>query len=79
MATVIEAAGNLAFSLIANSIRDVYLQRLDLFRAIVERRGELRYDAVAAAIGRARRRTPRAAAMTALALAQEERLLEALR
>ena len=78
MATVIEAAGNVAFALIANSIRDVYLQRLELFRAIVERRGELRYEAVAAAIGR---RDPDAARreMTALALAQEERLLEALR
>jgi len=78
MATVIEAAGNLAFALIANSIRDVYLQRLELFRAIVERRGELPYEAVAAAIGR---RDPDAARreMTALALAQEERLLEALR
>jgi GntR family transcriptional repressor for pyruvate dehydrogenase complex len=77
MATVIEAAGNLVFSLIANSIRDVYLQRLDLFRAIVERREELRYDAVAAAIedGDAERARSE---MTALALAQEERLLEAL-
>jgi GntR family transcriptional regulator, transcriptional repressor for pyruvate dehydrogenase complex len=78
MATVIEAARNLAFSLIANSIRDVYLQRLDLFRAIVERREELGYGAVASAIedgdaGRAR------ATMTALASAQEQRLLEALR
>jgi GntR family transcriptional repressor for pyruvate dehydrogenase complex len=78
MATVIEAAGNLVFSLIANSIRDVYLQRLDLFRAIVERREELRYDAVAAAIedGDAERARSE---MKALALAQEERLLEALR
>ena len=50
MATVIEAARNLAFSLIANSIRDVYLERLDLFRAIVERPDELGYAAVAAAI-----------------------------
>jgi GntR family transcriptional regulator, transcriptional repressor for pyruvate dehydrogenase complex len=78
MATVIEAAGNLVFSLIANSIRDVYLQRLDLFRAIVERREELRYDAVAAAIedGDAERARSE---MKALALAQEERLLEARR
>jgi DNA-binding FadR family transcriptional regulator len=78
MATVIEAAGNLAFSLIANSIRDVYLQRLDLFRPIVGAREELRYEAVAAAIeerdaGRAR------AEMAALARAQEQRLLESLR
>jgi GntR family transcriptional regulator, transcriptional repressor for pyruvate dehydrogenase complex len=78
MATVIEAARNLAFSLIANSIRDVYLQRLDLFRAIVERREELGYAAVASAI--AERDAERARAeMAALARAQEERLLEALR
>jgi GntR family transcriptional repressor for pyruvate dehydrogenase complex len=78
MATVIEAAGNLAFSLIANSIRDVYLQRLDLFRPIVERPGELRYGAVAAAID-ARDGDAARAEMTALARAQEDRLLEALR
>jgi GntR family transcriptional regulator, transcriptional repressor for pyruvate dehydrogenase complex len=74
MATVIEAARNLAFSLIANSIRDVYLRRLDLFRAIVERREELGYAAVASAIAERAR-----AEMAALARAQEERLLEALR
>lgn len=77
MATVIEAAGNLAFSLIANSIRDVYLEHLDLFRAIVERREGLDYSAVAAAIAdgevvRAR------VAMTSVASAQEARLIEAL-
>jgi GntR family transcriptional regulator, transcriptional repressor for pyruvate dehydrogenase complex len=78
IATVIEAARNLAFSLIANSIRDVYLQRLDLFRPIVERPAELGYDAVAAAIDARDAETARAE-MTALAEAQEARLLEALR
>jgi DNA-binding FadR family transcriptional regulator len=78
MATVIEAARNLAFSLIANSIRDVYLQRLDLFRPIVDRSGELPYGAIAAAIAAGDRAAARAG-MTALARAQEERLLEALR
>jgi GntR family transcriptional repressor for pyruvate dehydrogenase complex len=77
MATVIEAAGNVAFSLIANSIRDVYLQRLELFRAIVTRREELDYAAVAAAIG-ARDDAAARTAMTALASAQEQRLFEAL-
>jgi len=77
MATAIEAAGNLAFSLIANSIRDVYLQRLELFRAIVTRRQELDYAAVAAAI-EARDGAAARAAMAALAGAQERRLLEAL-
>jgi GntR family transcriptional repressor for pyruvate dehydrogenase complex len=78
MATVIEAAGNLAFSLIANSIRDVYLQRLELFRAIVTRRDELDYGGVARAIAAGDAPGARAA-MTALARAQEARLLEALR
>jgi GntR family transcriptional regulator, transcriptional repressor for pyruvate dehydrogenase complex len=77
MATVIEAAGNLAFSLIANSIRDVYLQSLELFRAIVTRREELGYAAVAAAIGAGDAEVARAA-MSALASAQEQRLFEAL-
>jgi GntR family transcriptional repressor for pyruvate dehydrogenase complex len=77
MATVIEAARNLAFSLIANSIRDVYLQRLELFRPIVDGRDDLAYAAVAAAIEE--RDAARArAAMTALASAQEARLMEAL-
>jgi DNA-binding FadR family transcriptional regulator len=73
MATVIEAAQNLAFSLIANSIRDVYLQRAELFRAIVERRDELDYAGVAAAIaaGESQRARER---MRALAEAQEARL-----
>jgi GntR family transcriptional regulator, transcriptional repressor for pyruvate dehydrogenase complex len=78
MTTVIGAARNLVLALIANSIRDVYLQRLDLFRPIVERAGELRYDAVAAAI-EARDGDTARAEMTALAIAQEERLLESLR
>ncbi len=77
MATVIEAAGNLAFSLIANSIRDVYLQRLDLFRAIVARRAELDYAEVATAIATADPAAARAA-MTTLAGAQQAHLLEAL-
>jgi DNA-binding FadR family transcriptional regulator len=77
MATIIEAAGNLAFSLIANSIRDVYLQRLDLFRAIVARRAELDYASVSAAITTADPAAARAA-MTALASAQQIHLLEAL-
>jgi GntR family transcriptional regulator, transcriptional repressor for pyruvate dehydrogenase complex len=77
MATVIEAAGNLAFSLIANSIRDVHLQRLDLFRVIVVRRADLDYTAVASAIGADDPDRSRAA-MTALATTQEAHLLEAL-
>ena len=68
MATVIEAAGNLVFTLIVNSIRDVYLQRLEPFRAIVARpRRAAAYDAVAAAIDARATPTPPRGAMTALA------------
>jgi GntR family transcriptional repressor for pyruvate dehydrogenase complex len=77
MATVIEAAANLAFSLIANSIRDVYLERLELLRALVTRRDEQDYAAVAAAIGGGDAVAARAT-ITALASAQERGLLEAL-
>jgi DNA-binding FadR family transcriptional regulator len=77
MATVIEAAGNLVLSLIANSIRDVYLQRLDLFRPIVSGRSELGYAAVAAAIDAGDAATARTT-MTALATAQQTRLLDTL-
>ena len=77
MATVIEAAGNLAFALIANSIRDVYLEHRDRFRAIVERHEELDYAAVASAIAAGDGDRARAA-MTSLASAQEARLTEAL-
>ena len=77
MATTIEAARNLAFSLIANSIRDVYLQRLEPFRAIVTRRAELDYGAVASAIGERDAEGARAA-MIHLAGVQEQRLLEAM-
>ena len=77
MGTVIEAAGNVAFSLIANSIRDVYLAAARPVprdrrpprdaRLRRGRRGDRRGDAGAAR-----------AAMAALAAAQEARLLEAL-
>ncbi|HKH16784.1 MAG TPA: hypothetical protein VKA57_04605 [Solirubrobacteraceae bacterium] len=70
-----EAARNVAFSLIANSIRDAYLQRRDLFRAIVERRAELGCAAVASAIEAGDVAIAREA-MTKLARAQEQRLLE---
>ncbi len=78
MATVIEAAGNLVLSLIANSIRDVYLERLDLFRPIVSGRSELGYAAVAAGIDAGDAATARTT-MTALATAQQTRLLDTLR
>ena len=41
MATVIDAAGNLVFTLILNSIRELYLGHLERFRPIVTGREEL--------------------------------------
>jgi DNA-binding FadR family transcriptional regulator len=53
MATVIDAARNLVFTLIINSIRELYAQHLEAFRAIVRDRAALAplYAAAAEAIG----------------------------
>jgi DNA-binding FadR family transcriptional regulator len=74
-ATVIEAAGNLVFTLILNSIRELYAEQLEAFRAIVSNRGELTpmYEAAAAAIAGADA-DGAAAAVDALAAAQEARM-----
>lgn len=78
--TVIEAAGNLVFTLIINSIRAVYVEHLELFRAIVSERDELvplyRRAARAIADGNGRRA---AEVARRLAEAQEERMLATLR
>ena len=76
-AVLIEAAGNVVFLLIMNSIRSLYLDHLELFRPIVADRSRLDYRAAAAAVvagdaGEA------AVHVRALAAAQEARLLEAL-
>lgn len=77
MATVVEAARNVAFSLIANSIRDVCGERRELFSPIAGRRDEPGYAAVASAIARCDAGRAHAEMMT-LASAQESRP-EALR
>ena len=41
MATVVEAAGNLVFQLIMNSVRELYLPRIELFAPVVARPGAL--------------------------------------
>jgi len=78
MATVIDAAGNLVFTLILNSIRELYLGHLDRFLPIVAGREELaplyRRAARAIAAGEGGRA---AAALTKLAGAQERRMLAA--
>jgi DNA-binding FadR family transcriptional regulator len=75
MAAVIEAAGNLVFQLIMNSVRELYLPHAELFTALVARRGELLplYARVAEAI-EAGDADAAATATAALAEAQEARM-----
>lgn len=78
-ATLIQASQNLVLLLIANSIRDLYFQRLAAFRAIVADRATLaeHYESAAAAIDA---RDPDAAALAVgrIAAAQERAMLEGL-
>ncbi|NLT04984.1 MAG: FadR family transcriptional regulator [Solirubrobacterales bacterium] len=78
MAAVVEAAGNLVFQLIMNSVRELYVAHADRFAAIVARPDELAplYRAAAAAIADAEPDAA-AAAVAALAAAQEARMAEA--
>lgn len=75
MAAVVEAAGNLVFQLIANSVRELYLAHAAQFAALVARRDELAplYARVAGAI-EARDAEAAGAAMGELAAAQERRI-----
>jgi DNA-binding FadR family transcriptional regulator len=76
MQTLIDAAGNLIFQLIINSIRELYLGHLERFRPIVTDRATTAplYAEAAAAVaaGSAERA---AAAVERLAAAQEDRML----
>jgi DNA-binding FadR family transcriptional regulator len=73
MGVLIEAAGNLVFTLILNSIRELYLQHLGRFRPIVARRDALGplYAEAAAAVAAADAERA-AAAVERLAGLQEE-------
>jgi GntR family transcriptional regulator, transcriptional repressor for pyruvate dehydrogenase complex len=77
MSELVEAAGNVVFVLILNSIRELYLERAELFRAVVA--GDLpplyRRAAAAVAAGSPARA---AGAVGELTARQEERLMEAL-
>jgi GntR family transcriptional regulator, transcriptional repressor for pyruvate dehydrogenase complex len=75
MATVIEAAGNLVFQLIMNSVRELYLPRIESFGRVLSNRPELNplYERAAHAIG-AHDPDGAAQAISALAAAQEERM-----
>jgi GntR family transcriptional regulator, transcriptional repressor for pyruvate dehydrogenase complex len=80
MATVIDASHNLVFSLILNSIRELYLNHLERFRPIVTDRAELlpHYARAAQAIAGGEA-TRAAGAVEKLAADQERRMLEAER
>ena len=79
-AVLVEAAGNLVFSLITNSIRELYLARRELFRPIVSRRQELAPLYARAAEAVAKRDAPAAeTAVDRLAAAQTARVLGSLR
>jgi GntR family transcriptional repressor for pyruvate dehydrogenase complex len=77
-AELIEAAGNLVFSLVMNSIRHLYLENAELFAALVSDAGELAplYRRAARAV-RAQDGTRAARAVDELAGLQEERVVAA--
>lgn len=76
MAAVIEAAGNLVFQLIMNSVRELYLPHAGRFTALVARREELvpLYARAARAISEGDDDAA-AAALAAIAATQEEAML----
>ncbi len=78
MATVVEAAGNLVFQLIMNSVRELYLPKIELFGPVVADRGALAplYARGAAAIA-AGESAAAAEAIGELARAQELRMVGA--
>jgi len=78
-AELVDAAGNLVFRLLTNSIREVYFEHADLFRAIVDGEGELSplYAEAAAAVG-IQAAAQAALAVRRLAEGQAARLAEAL-
>jgi GntR family transcriptional regulator, transcriptional repressor for pyruvate dehydrogenase complex len=62
MAALVEAAGNLVFQLVMNSVRELYLPHADVFAALVSHRAELGPLYAAAAAGVAARDAEAAAA-----------------
>jgi DNA-binding FadR family transcriptional regulator len=76
MSTVIEAAGNLIFQLIMNSVRELYLPNAEAFAGVVAERHRLAplYARAAGAIA-AKDGDAAAAALGELAAAQEQRML----
>jgi GntR family transcriptional repressor for pyruvate dehydrogenase complex len=76
MSELVDAAGNVVFTLIMNSIRELYFERADLFRAVVGDTEELAPDYEQAASAVARQDANKAAAaIEQLTAQQEQRLL----
>ena len=75
MSELTEAAGNLVFTLIMNSIRELYFDRAELFRAVVG--GAEEYEAIARSV-EAQDGDAAADATEQLTLGQERRLRESL-
>ena len=76
MSELVDAAGNVVFTLIMNSIRELYFERADLFRAVVGDAAELApgYEQTAAAVARGEP-DKAAAAIERLTAKQEQSLL----
>jgi DNA-binding FadR family transcriptional regulator len=76
---LVEAARNVVLLLVMNSIREIYLQRGELFEAVVSEHGELAplYARAASAVARGRGAAA-ASAVEELASAQQRALMEAL-
>ena len=76
MSTLVQAAGNLILQLIMNSVRELYLPRMELFAEVVGQRAELAplYERAAAAIER-RDADAAAEAIGTLTAAQESAML----
>jgi GntR family transcriptional repressor for pyruvate dehydrogenase complex len=79
-AEMVDAAGNVVYALVMNTIRDLYFQSAELFRALVADHAELAplYRRAAAAVQAGS--APRAgSAVEKLAAAQEERVMRSVR
>jgi GntR family transcriptional repressor for pyruvate dehydrogenase complex len=76
MATLVEAAGNLVFQLVMNSVRELYLPQADAFAALVSHRAELGhlYARVAIAVNE-RDAAAAAMAIDELAVGQGSRMI----
>ena len=74
MEAVLDASGNLVFALIMNSVRELYLEALEMFAAMLDPADAIAYAGIAEAIER-RDADQAAERMAAIAKLQQDRLL----